>query len=73
MERTIPGRFVFESYTDEPIFNAGQRVPAGTYRVLGGGRTVHLPEEDLLPASLDGRVAAYVRVRRWRPELSRDH
>ncbi len=43
------------------VYIAGQRVPAGTYRQLGTVRAVVLDKEDILPASLNGRVAAYVR------------
>lgn len=44
------------------LFLAGERVPAGTYRQIGGNREVLLATEDWLPASLDGRVACYERV-----------
>jgi len=43
------------------IYTAGQRVPAGTYRELGTVRSVTLDRDDVLPASLNGRVAEYVR------------
>ena len=50
------------------LFVAGQIVPAGIYRDIERNREVHLPDEDALPASLDGRVACYVLVKsRWRP------
>ena len=48
--------------TDGEIYLAGQRVPAGRYRQIESGREVVLPAEDLLPGSLDGRVACYERV-----------
>lgn len=44
------------------IYVAGETVPAGTYRRLDTGRTLMLAGPDALPASLDGRVACYVRV-----------
>lgn len=47
---------------DGEIYLAGQRVPAGKYRQIGGCREVCLDAEDLLPASLDGRVACYERL-----------
>jgi hypothetical protein len=50
-----------EAFSGE-LFIAGERVPKGTYRQVGGGREVRLDNEDFLPASLDGRVACYVRV-----------
>jgi hypothetical protein len=46
------------------IYQAGQRVPPGNYRSLEGGREVRLEQEDVLPATLDGHVAVYLR----RPE-----
>ena len=50
-----------EQLADE-LFLAGERVPSGTYKQVGGEREVRLEEEDFLPASLDGRVACYMRV-----------
>lgn len=47
----------------EELYLAGQQVVAGLYREIESGREIHLAEEDFLPASLNGRVAAYVRVR----------
>jgi hypothetical protein len=44
------------------IYLAGERVPAGIYREVETEREVRLDQEDYLPASLDGRVASYVRV-----------
>jgi hypothetical protein len=41
------------------LYLAGERVPAGTYREVDTGHEIHLDTEDYLPASLDGRVAAY--------------
>jgi hypothetical protein len=41
------------------LYLAGERVPAGTYREVDTGREIRLEREDYLPASLDGRVAAY--------------
>lgn len=50
-----------DQFTEE-LFLAGERVPSGTYRQIGGGREVCLERDDILPASLDGRVACYLRV-----------
>jgi hypothetical protein len=47
---------------DEPIFIAGERVPEGIYRQIGSSRQVVLEHEDVLPASMDGRVACYMRI-----------
>ena len=48
--------------THEDLFLAGEKVRAGVYRQIGGEREVRLDHEDVLPASLDGRVACYTRV-----------
>lgn len=45
-----------------PLYLAGERVPAGAYRQVETHRVVRLDHEDHLPASLDGRVACYVRL-----------
>lgn len=46
------------------IYEAGQRVPPGFYLSLEGGREIELAQEEVLPATFDGRVAIYLR----RPE-----
>lgn len=46
----------------EELYLAGERVGPGRYKQLGSTREVLLQHEDLLPASLDGRVACYVQV-----------
>lgn len=50
-----------EQYVDE-LFLAGEMVPPGVYKQIGGDRVVNLDTEDWLPASLDGRTAVYMRV-----------
>lgn len=50
---------------EETLLLAGRRVQPGRYRELGTGRIVELEQEDVLPASLDGRVACYVRIYEW--------
>ena len=55
-------RIEFDTADDE-LFLAGEKVEPGTYRQVGGGREIRLEKEDFLPASLDGRVACYMRVR----------
>jgi hypothetical protein len=49
---------------DGSVYLAGQRVAPGRYRRVepADGRTIELDRSDVLPASLDGRVAVYVRV-----------
>ena len=49
----------------EELFLAGEKVRPGTYRQVGGSREVLVENEDILPASLDGRVACYMRVYNW--------
>jgi len=44
------------------LYLAGHRAPAGNYREQNSGRMVQLEREDTLPASLNGRVACYMRV-----------
>lgn len=46
----------------EELFLAGERVLPGLYRQVGGNREVRFENEDILPASLDGQVACYMRV-----------
>ena len=50
-----------DQFADE-LYLAGEKVPSGVYRQIGGNREVRLEKEDFLPASLDGRVACYMRV-----------
>lgn len=47
--------------TMDDFFIAGQKVAPGRYRLVGSQRDVCLDREDTLPASLDGKVAVYVR------------
>jgi hypothetical protein len=56
------------SYTMSDLYSAGEQVAAGIYRDVRTGREIHLEVDDMLPASLDGRVACYVRVRTRRVE-----
>lgn len=44
------------------VYLAGERVPSGYYHQIGTRRRIFLPQEDYLPASLDGRVACYERL-----------
>ena len=47
---------------------AGERVPRGTYKQLGSDRTLILEHDEVLPATMDGRVACYVRIdHAWEP------
>ncbi|HSV75013.1 MAG TPA: hypothetical protein VLH79_14730 [Chthonomonadales bacterium] len=50
-----------DQFVDE-LYLAGERVPSGVYRQVGTCRQVCLDRDDFLPASLDGRVACYMRV-----------
>ena len=47
----------------EELFLAGEKVLPGLYRQVGSGREVRLEQEDFLPASLDGQVACYMRIK----------
>src|SRR5260221_4037381 len=53
-----------DQFADE-LFLADELVPRGIYRQIGSRRGVQFTSEDYLPASLDGHVATYVRVRAW--------
>ena len=45
------------------VFAAGEAVPPGRYRRVGGwGREVELPRGGALPPSFDGQVALYQRA-----------
>ncbi len=46
---------------DADVFLAGHLAPAGTYRQVETGQEVRLDREGILPATLDGHVAAYER------------
>jgi hypothetical protein len=50
-----------DQFADE-LFLAGERVPPGTYKQIGSSDQIRLDREDFLPASLDGRVACYMRI-----------
>jgi len=55
--RRIPDKIL----DTEPSFLAGQIVSAGVYWGVEGDREVFLTHTGMLPASLDGRVALYIR------------
>jgi len=57
---------------EEELFLAGEKVRPGIYRQVGSNREVRLENEDFLPASLDGRVACYMRIRTW-GQMSTQH
>jgi hypothetical protein len=57
-------------FSEDELFLAGEKVRPGTYRQVGGEREVLLEQEDFLPASLDGRVACYMRVNNTWAEMS---
>jgi hypothetical protein len=58
------------SYAMSELYSAGEQVAAGVYRDVRTGREIRLEVDDMLPASLDGRVACYVRVRTRRSEAN---
>lgn len=47
------------AFLDE-VYLAGERVPPGRYQEIDTKREVLLDKDGYLPASLDGRVAAYI-------------
>ncbi len=49
----------------QELYLAGERVKPGTYRQIGADREICIDREDFLPASLDGRVACYMKVSLW--------
>jgi hypothetical protein len=55
------------------VYLAGQRVAPGRYRRVepADGRMIELERWDALPASLDGRVAVYLRVEERTPAPAR--
>lgn len=62
-----------EHEAGEEVFLAGEKVRPGIYRQIGGSREVCLDHDDVLPASLDGKVACYLRVRhKWGEMLTRE-
>jgi hypothetical protein len=54
---------------DDGLYVAGHPAPPGRYRRVGApdGREVVLEHPDVLPASLDGHVAVYLRAEPRRP------
>jgi len=48
---------------DDEVYLAGQPAPAGRYKQIESRREVYLDEAGALPASLDGRVACYERIK----------
>lgn len=53
---------IADSELAEQVYLAGECAPPGHYRQVEGTREVKLDSEGILPASLDGRVACYVRI-----------
>lgn len=48
--------------TEEHLLLAGQKATPGMYREMGSGRVVLLEQDDVLPATLDGRIGCYMRL-----------
>lgn len=57
----------------EEVYLAGEKVLPGTYRQIGSVREIRLESEDVLPASLDGRVACYMRIHHTWAQMTRQH
>jgi hypothetical protein len=60
-DRTMEAR-MNDELQDEEVLLAGHGTRAGVYRELGTGRLVILEQDDVLPATLDGRIACYVPI-----------
>jgi hypothetical protein len=52
------------------LYHAGETVPAGSYRNVETGRTIHLEQVGELPPSFDGHVAGYVQCPKCWGEIS---
>ncbi len=57
----------------EAVYLAGEKVLPGVYRQIGSVREICLESEDVLPASLDGRVACYLRINHTWAQMTRQH
>lgn len=55
------------------LYCAGDDPTPGLYRQVDGPRTIQINPGDRLPASFDGRVACYRRVRRWEQIAALSH
>ena len=56
----------WQNFSSRPMFVAGHRVPEGSYINIETGRIIYVRQGEILPASLDGHVAAYVaRPQTW--------
>ena len=55
----------------DDLYLAGEKVLPGIYRQIGSGREIQLEAEDILPGSLDGRVACYMRIHNTWAQVSR--
>jgi hypothetical protein len=51
-----------EEVTLRTVRLPGELAKSGTYRELNSGRIIVLDKDELLPSSLDGRVACYIRI-----------
>ena len=50
-----------DQFVDELLL-AGQKAAPGLYRELGTGRLDEMAYEEPIPATLDGRIACYVKI-----------
>jgi len=57
---------------DDTLYLAGERVAPGIYKQIDGSRELPFEQEDYLPASLDGRVACYIRIRLLREQKGQE-
>ena len=61
-----------DQFVDE-LYLAGEKVPSGIYKQIGSSREIRLEREDVLPASLDGRVACYIRINHTWDQILRQY
>jgi len=57
---TLVDALLVDGEGEMPMYFAGRKAPRGLYLNVESGQLVDLGEDDVLPASLDGHVAAYV-------------
>ena len=53
---------------EDTLHLAGERVAPGVYKQIDDSRELLFEQEGYLPASLDGRVACYMRIERTRKQ-----
>ena len=57
---TVVDTLIIDAEGEMPMYFAGRQAPKGLYLNVESGQLISLEDYDILPASLDGHVAAYV-------------